>query len=452
MEQELFSVRDVILRSNLCPSSKIASNLMFSTSTCSNSLILCPISAMKTQENVAAKTAEWKFFDSIHEVPAHLWDHSIPTSKLFLHRLYLTAFEEAHKETVDVRFVVLLKEGQAVAWAFLPLVRIEQSNLQLEEKNGKWINNVGVSVKNSVRNWVNNMNVRMLICGNPFITGQHGFYFSEADINGVEAFAQLSNAIDTIVKTEKGRKDPITAIMVKEFEGEMLKYGQELTKNGYKEVEGLPDMILYLREEWYCFEDYLQSMTSKYRVRTKKYRKNGKKLERRDLSLEEIEANKAKIYQLYRAIADKAEINLLCATSQYYVELKRQFGNQFKILGYYLEGELVGFISYFVTETHLEAHYVGYEYALNRKHGLYANILYDLVNEAIKYRVKTLAFGRTAHEIKSTVGAEPITASSFMRHEGVIGNRILVPIINRLREDSWEQRRPFKQEGLTQKK
>ncbi|MGB0931729.1 MAG: hypothetical protein ACPGVB_13180, partial [Chitinophagales bacterium] len=47
---------------------------------------------------------------------------------------------------------------------------------------------------------------------------------------------------------------------------------------GYKEVEGLPDMVLYLREEWYCFEDYLQSMTSKYRTRTKSYRKKAKKL------------------------------------------------------------------------------------------------------------------------------------------------------------------------------
>lgn len=425
---------------------------MFSTSTCSNSLILCPKSIMKTKENVAVKAVEWKFFDSIHHVSTRLWDEQLPNSNIFLHRPYLTAFEEAHRENVDVRFVVLMKGEQAVAWAFLPLVRIEQSNLQLEEKNGKWIKNVGVSVKNSVRNWVNNMHVRMLICGNPFITGQHGFYFSEADINGVEAFAQLSNAIDAIVKTEKKQKDPITAVMVKEFEGEMLQYGQELIKSGYKEVGGLPDMVLHLRDEWYCFEDYLQSMTSKYRVRTKKYRKNGKKLERKELSLEEIKTHEQEIYQLYRGIADKAEINLLCASSQYYIELKRQFGNQFKIMGYYLEEKLVGFISYFVTENHLEAHYVGYEYSLNRKYGLYANILYDLVNEAIKYRVKTLAFGRTAHEIKSTVGAEPVIANSFMRHQGVVGNQILVPLINRLREDSWEQRRPFKQVESVQKK
>lgn len=414
-----------------------------STSACSNTLTLCPLSAMKVQENVAVETVELKFFDSIHKVPVGFWDNPIPTSQIFLHRKYLTAFEEAHADSVGVRYVVMMKGGQAVAWAFVALVRIEGSNLQLEEKKDRWLQNMGVLFKNYMRSKVNNMDTKMLICGNPFITGQHGFYYS-SQIEAAEAFEELNNAIDQIIGAEKAKKEPVDAVMVKEFEEEVLQNARFLTTQGYKEVAGLPDMILHLREDWYNFEDYLQSMTSKYRTRTKSYRKKGKNLVRKNLSLEEIEANLQTIHQLYGEIADGAEINLLTARPQYYLELKKQFGNQFKILSYYLQDELVGFISYFVTENHLEAHYVGYQYALNRDYGLYANILYDLVNEAIKYRVKTLAFGRTAHEIKSTVGAVPSNSNSFMRHQNFIGNRILVPIINRLRDDEWEQRHPFK--------
>lgn len=417
---------------------------MNSTTTCQNPLTLCPLSAMKVQKNVAIQTIELKFFDSIHKVPVGFWDNCIPSSKVFLHRKYLTAFEEAHLDSVAVRYVVMQKGGEVVGWAFFALVRIEGSNLQLEDKKDKWLQNMGVLFKNYMRSKVNEMHPRMLICGNPFITGQHGFYFSSS-IEASEAFMELNKAIDEVIRVEKAKEDAVDAVMVKEFEGEILEKARFLDTQGYKEIAGLPDMTLHLREEWYCFEDYLQSMTSKYRTRTKSYRKKGKNLVRKDLSLEEIQNNLETIHQFYQNIADSAEINLLSASPQYYVELKKQFGNQFKILSYYLNDELVGFISYFVTENHLEAHYVGYQHALNRTHGLYANILYDLVNEAIKYRVKTLGFGRTAHEIKSTVGAVPIVANSFMRHQNFLGNRILAPTINRLRNDEWEQRKPFKE-------
>ncbi|MEZ4885173.1 MAG: GNAT family N-acetyltransferase [Chitinophagales bacterium] len=401
------------------------------------------MSVMKVEKNVVVQATELKFFESIHKVPVGFWDNCIPASQIFLQRKYLTAFEETHKDKVGVRYVVIMKGGQAVAWAFIVLVRIEGSNLQLEEKKDKWVQNIGVAFKNYMRSRVNNLEPRLLICGNPFITGQHGFCFS-SEIEPTAAFAELSNAIDHIIEEEKTKKESVTAVMVKEFEGETLKNARLLNAEGYAEVEGLPDMVLSVREEWNSFEDYLQSMTAKYRTRTKSYRKKGAKLFRKDLSLEEIVENQQLIYKLYREVADGAEINLLSAAPQYYTELKKQFGDYFKVLGYYLGEELVGFISYFLTDNHLEAHYVGYQYALNRDYGLYANILYDLVEEAIQHGVKTLAFGRTAHEIKSTVGATPIHANSFMRHQNFMGNRILVPIINRLRNDEWEQRHPFK--------
>ena len=399
---------------------------------------------MRIQKNVATQAIELKFFDSIHKIPVGFWDNCLPSANIFLERKYLTAFEESHINKVDARYAVMLKGGEPVGWVFLSLIHIEGSNLQLEEKKEKWVDNVGVSVKNYMRSKVNALEPRMLVCGNPFITGQHGFCFS-SKIEATEAFKELDKVIDEVIREEKAKKQPVTAVMVKEFEAEeVLEAARFLNTQGYKEVEGLPDMVLHLREEWYCFEDYLQSMTSKYRTRAKSYRKKGRKLARKDLLLEEIKENEGLIFELYKEIADSAEINLLSANSQYFVELKKQFGNQFKILGYYLEGELIGFISFFVTEDHLEAHYVGYRYRLNRPNGLYTNILYDLVNEAIKYRVETLAFGRTAHEIKSTVGAEPVNSNSFMRHQNFIGNRILVPTINRLRNDEWEQRKPFK--------
>ena len=174
--------------------------------------------------------------------------------------------------------------------------------------------------------------------------------------------------------------------------------------------------------------------------------KKGANLERRYLNLQEIEAYKKDIFAFYKQIADKAEMNMAVAQAEYFVQLKKEMGDVYQVLAYFLKDKFVGFISIFCHhKQHLEAHFIGYDRDLNREYAIYNNLLYDIVKKGIEKKVKTIALGRSATEIKSTLGAKACTFNSFMQHEKYISNKMIPALINHFRNDEWTLRQPFKQ-------
>jgi hypothetical protein len=79
---------------------------------------------------------------------------------------------------------------------------------------------------------------------------------------------------------------------------------------------------------------------------------------------------------------------------------------EFSLYGYFLNDRLVGFRSSLNATDRLIAHYVGFESGVNAEHKLYQRMLYDYVAEGIEKKLPAIHLGRTALEIKSTVGAE----------------------------------------------
>ena len=64
----------------------------------------------------------------------------------------------------------------------------------------------------------------------------------------------------------------------------------------------------------------------------------------------------------------------------------------------------------------------------------------------IENSFKRIIFGRTALEIKSSIGAEPIMMSGFMYHQNYWINKLLPKIYPKLEPSLvWQQRHPFKE-------
>ena len=54
-------------------------------------------------------------------------------------------------------------------------------------------------------------------------------------------------------------------------------------------------------------------------------------------------------------------------------------------------------------------------------------------------------FGRTALEIKSSIGATPVQMSGFIYHTNAIVNKWIPKLFKRLEPETvWQQRHPFK--------
>ncbi len=71
-------------------------------------------------------------------------------------------------------------------------------------------------------------------------------------------------------------------------------------------------------------------------------------------------------------------------------------------------------------------------------------MLYEYIKIAISKKLKTINFGRTASEIKSSVGATPQDLTMYLRHKKSITNRILKLFLQRVQPTPFQQKIPFK--------
>ena len=106
---------------------------------------------------------------------------------------------------------------------------------------------------------------------------------------------------------------------------------------------------------------------------------------------------------------------------------------------------LIGFHTILLNENTLETYFLGYDEEHQKEHMLYLNMLYNMTEFGIEHQFKKIIFGRTALEIKSSIGAEPIDMTGFIFHTNPLINFLMPKIFSKLEPNvSWQQRHPFK--------
>ncbi len=172
-----------------------------------------------------------------------------------------------------------------------------------------------------------------------------------------------------------------------------------------------PFMLVKIDPNLQTLKDYFNQFSSKYRVRAQKVLKNSHEIEFKTLNnypSNDWISQCGKL--LYHSLQNKT-----IAIGQNLAELihcyQKTLGDQFKVHGYFLEGHLVGFISYIEEENHIHATHLGIDENLPLTYSLYQRMMYDLIEYGILNQKHTINIGRTATEIKSTLGAVPIENS-----------------------------------------
>lgn len=93
-------------------------------------------------------------------------------------------------------------------------------------------------------------------------------------------------------------------------------------------------------------------------------------------------------------------------------------------------------------------HFTGYDHTINKEFAIYSNMLYDMVGLGLNRGVATLSFGRTALEIKSTIGAVGADMPAFIKYNNPWVHRFLIPLINQFNNTGWIPRHPFKHPAM----
>jgi hypothetical protein len=368
-----------------------------------------------------------------HELPLS-WD-LLSNDNIFLSKKYLEALEKAAPSNMTCHFIGVFRGNELVAIAlsqFLDLNAIDCYGNKNQVKH--------LSLKNYL---FRKYSSRILVMGNNMLSGQNAYAFSEtADIsNLLQALSLAADELKTIFKN-KGIDIHLTTF--KDFRAtEMDNFGMPAFKDDLQ-FSVQPNMVLAVSDAWKSEQDYVNAMSKKYRTQFKRSRTKAKGIEKKELGLEEIRAQEDKLEELYLHVASNAPFNTFYLPKQHFSVLKEKLLSDFMLVGYFLDGQLIGFKTMIRNGEVLDTYFLGYDDSIQKEKMLYLNMLYDMTSHAIHNGFSKIIFGRTALEIKSSIGARPEKMVGLMKHSSKFINRFLPFFFNYLEPKTvWQERNPF---------
>ena len=362
------------------------------------------------------------------------WD-LLAINNIFLSKNYLEALEKAAPTNMTCHFIGVFRGTELVAIAlsqFLDLNAIDCYGNKNPIRH--------LSLKNYL---FRKYSSKILVMGNNMLSGQNAFAVS-ATASIPDVLQCLSSAADALKANFKTKGIDIHITTFKDFQSTEI---EDFKIPAFKEdlrFSVQPNMVLALSNKWKTEQDYVNAMSKKYRTQFKRSRTKAMGIEKRELGLEEIKEQEDKLQELYLHVASNAPFNTFYLPKQHFSVLKEKLLSDFMLVGYFLDEQLIGFKTMIRNGEVLDTYFLGYDDSIQKEKMLYLNMLYDMTSHAIHNGFSKIIFGRTALEIKSSIGARPEEMVGLMKHSNKLINRFLPFFFNYLEPKTvWQERNPF---------
>jgi predicted N-acyltransferase len=300
-------------------------------------------------------------------------------------------------------------------------------------------------LKTTLRNLIfKNFCSNILIIGNNMLTGQNAYAFSDktGKVQVLQALKNASEKLKTVFK-KKGVKVHITTF--KDFPTEETTSFYQAGFNNHFQFSTQPNMLFDIPNHWKSEQDYINTLSKKYRDQYKRARKKAEGVEKRKMELEDIIKYEETIYNLYFYVAKNAHFNTFFLPKNHFKIFKESLKDKFLFYGYFLDEKLIGFNTIIKNGEVMDTYFLGYDNIIQREKMLYLNMLYDMVAYSINQGFKEIIFARTALEIKSSVGAIPQEMFGFAKHCNPIADIAFEKVFCYLEPKVvWQERNPFK--------
>lgn len=390
-------------------------------------------------------------FDSADEVEKNHWNEVLQDRNLFLDLNYLKTLDGLSPKNFQSRYIIIYKHAAPYAIAYFQVIDFQAGAFGelLDSKINSLKSKRAQLFEKYIDQNKEEIIMRLLTCGNNVVSGEHAFLFKEK-LQKAEEFKIIEDLIERVSSKEKLR-GKVSAVLVKDFESPVLQKAKcFFSRDKYIEFSVEPNMVVDIPENINSVNDYIALFSKKYRNRAKAILKNAANIEVKTLTEEELKKENKNIYKLYEQVFNHAKFKLVKLPETYFLDCKRNFGDRFTVTTFYYNNKLVAFTSGIdITEDCLEAHYIGFDYELNKEIDLYQNILYNFLGQAITLKKRKLNLGRTAGEIKSTIGAHAQELTCYIKPQNTVSRLVLKPFINFLQPSEWVPRNPFKEESLS---
>ena len=365
------------------------------------------LKALTSKAYFSMNSGEWDYlvFEDINDME-ELWRSIQPYDRQLLQFDFLSALQRTPPFHMSFLYGILLLDKKLVGCVSYQRVHFNLLDSIKKEDNPK------SSLCGFFRSKIE---VNLLVCGNFLSSGNNAFHFLDKNLEseGIDALVSFS---ELLLERLQKEKEPLKALFFKDLCAQDT-YGGLFESKQYTSLEFQPKMLMKIDTNWQKFEDYLGSLSSKYRVRVRRARKKAEGISYVSFKKEDIFTYQDQIWNLFNQVLKNASFNALNLQNDFFYRMKEEMEDQYQFVAYFKEDKLVGFYTVIHGSQQLEAHYLGYDPEVNRKSQLYLNMLLDILSRGIKRKYTSINFSRTATEIKSSLGALPVNVKSYYKHK-----------------------------------
>ena len=368
--------------------------------------------------------------DSIDYLDQKHWDKVTSHDSLFLSRRYLQVLEEAGPENLRQCYALIFHEKEPVAAVAAQIVTVSVARLRR---------------KASSNSRLDGLEEKMLVCGNLLSWGMHGISFAP-NVDHAPLWPAIAEAIYRLRRVDKLFGDT-AFVMVKDIPDAYASAANALSRFSYRELETEPNMVLEISPQWKSYDDYLASLTSKYRKQSKQIEKEvtaaGCTVE--EIKSDEITRNAEQLHALYLQTHKNARLRLVTLPVTFLPTLAERLGDDMRFTVLKRDSELLGFVTTVKDGETAVGYYIGFDRKANADIPIYFRLLQSVIGHAIALGCKRLSLGRTALEPKARLGARPDPMRIWIRHRIPMLNLIVRGLLHTI-DDHEEppERNPFK--------
>ncbi|HEX8473423.1 MAG TPA: GNAT family N-acetyltransferase [Pyrinomonadaceae bacterium] len=368
--------------------------------------------------------------DSIDYLDATHWDALTAHDSLFLSRPYLRVLEEAAPENLRQRYALIFRGREAVAAVTAQTVSISAARVRKISRHQK------------VNAPLERIEERMLVCGNLLSWGMHGVAFRRGE-DPAALWPPVAEALYRIRRADRLFGDT-DLVMVKDIPDEHAEGATALAKFSYRPLETDPDMVLEIPQNWRSYEDYLASLTSKYRKTARQIEKDVTAAGCRVEELRDVAAHADALHALYMQTHQNARLRLVTLSPDFIPLLAARLGEEMRCTVVRRDTEILGFVTTVRDGETAVGYYIGFDREANAEFPVYFRLLQAVVDDAIKFGCRRLSLGRTALEPKARLGARPAPLRVWIRHRIPALNVLVRGLLHNVSHDEAPERNPFK--------
>jgi len=115
------------------------------------------------------------FFSSIDEIPSKIWDSLQCSNNIYFDPNFLKSIEKNHSEILFSYIVLVDKNNSPTAFASIKIIDFHINAIKNELE---FLKNIG----RKLRVLPSKKPLKLLICGNSFVSGEHGVFIKKMKI------------------------------------------------------------------------------------------------------------------------------------------------------------------------------------------------------------------------------------------------------------------------------